>query len=202
VCFFEKQVDKTEKKCYNGNNAVWKESDKMEYLIVSDSHGNVGNLRTCLSRQITPPAGIFFLGDGLRDLEALEVDPQTFLYRVRGNCDFFSASDVPNMGLTSVEGHTVLFVHGHLFSVKSGYGALLANAARLGADIVLSGHTHVPYEEVIPAGTVIGGVALEKTIRLFNPGSVGYNTDGLGASFGTLLLRGETVLFSHGRIEA
>ena len=174
----------------------------MEFLIFSDSHGNVDTLRLAVSRQISSPAGIFFLGDGLRDLDSLNtLDPQkTLFYRVRGNCDWMATPNTPTMGVTALEGHTVLFTHGHLFSVKSGYGALLAEAARRGADIVLSGHTHVPHLEIIPVGTELGGVTLNRPMYLFNPGSIGYNTDGKGASFGTLLIKGETVLFSHGRI--
>lgn len=173
----------------------------MEYLIFSDSHGNAKNIGLALSRQIHVPAGVFFLGDGLRDLDVLDtLDPQkTFLYRVCGNCDWYS-SGVPTEGLTALEGHTVLFTHGHRFSVKSGYGALLAYAAKQGADIVLSGHTHVPHFEILPIGTVLGETVLSSPMYLFNPGSIGYDTDGKGASFGTLLIKGETVLFSHGRI--
>jgi len=33
-----------------------------------------------------------------------------------------------------------------------------------------------------------------------NPGSVGYDEDGEGRSFGTLTLQGDAVLFAHGRL--
>ncbi len=174
----------------------------MDYLVFSDSHGNVENLRQAVSRQLQAPAGVFFLGDGLRDLDGLDaLDPQrTLFYRVWGNCDWASVPNVPTVCVTAIEGHTVFFTHGHRFFVKSGYGALLAEAAKRGADIVLFGHTHKPHAETLPAGTQIGDTVLERPMYLFNPGSIGYNTDGNGASFGVLTIRDGAVLLSHGRI--
>ena len=94
----------------------------------------------------------------------------------------------------------LLLTHGHRYSVKSGYDALLARAVEVGADIVVFGHTHVPFLKTIPKGTEVSGKILERPTYLFNPGSVSTDPDGLGLPFGTLFLRGDTVLFSHGRI--
>ena len=175
----------------------------MEFLIFSDSHGRTDGMELALSRQLRRPDGVFFLGDGLRDLERLDLGGN-LLYDVTGNCDWFSCfcgeGNVPMERVISLEGHKILMTHGHLFGVKGGYGGLLAHAVEVGADIVLSGHTHVPHQEVLPAGEFVGNTALERPLYLFNPGSIGQNADGAGFSFGTLLLRGDTVLFSHGRI--
>lgn len=169
----------------------------MEYLIFSDSHGNAANMKLALSRQLHAPDGIFFLGDGLRDTDVLTdtEGKQSFLYRVAGNCDWFSSAYVPSEGLTALGGHIVLFTHGHTFFVKEGTSTLLAHAASRGADIVLFGHTHKPLEETIPAGTRVGESVLARPMHLFNPGSIGYN-----GSFGVLTLLGDTVLLSHGKI--
>ena len=45
-------------------------------------------------------------------------------------------------------------------------------------------------------GELFAGVIVSRTTHLFNPGSIG----GREGSFGTLLLRGNEVLFSHGSI--
>ena len=151
-------------------------------------------MQAALSRQIRPVQAVCFLGDGLRDVEALPLG-RAMLYDVRGNCDWSTQADVPTERTVSLEGHRLLLTHGHLYGVKSGIGALATYAARLGADIVLFGHTHTPCDTVIDAGEVVGGVTLTRPMHLFNPGSIG-----MGGSFGTLLLTGETVLFSHGRV--
>lgn len=167
----------------------------MELLILSDSHGRADKIRETLSLQRRAPDGICFLGDGLRDTEML-LREEIPLYAVRGNCDwgsFFDDADTER--LLFLEGHTLLLTHGHLYGVKSGEGALISRAATLGADIVLFGHTHTPLEQVIPKGSIIGGTELLRPMYLFNPGSIGYE-----GFFGTLLLKKDTVLFSHGRV--
>ena len=104
-------------------------------------------------------------------------------------------STVTDELILQFEGHKLLLTHGHHYHVKSGYGALLARAVRAGADIVLFGHTHLPISETVSSGSEICGVAITHPIYLFNPGSIGQ-----GGSFGTLGLRGENVLLSHGRV--
>lgn len=164
----------------------------MEILILSDSHGRAHRIEEALSRQIKRPDAVLFLGDGLRDLDAL-VDPSVLLYAVRGNCDFFSpGADVPDERSLFWEGHRLLLCHGHTYGVKGGIGPLLSAGVRMGADLLLFGHTHMPYLERIGAGERIAGVTLERDVYLFNPGSLAQG------SFGTLHLNGDEVLFSHG----
>jgi putative phosphoesterase len=175
----------------------------MEFLIFSDSHGKTEGMELALARQIKQPHGIFFLGDGVRDVERLNAR-ESLLYDVTGNCDWFSCfcgeGNAPLQRVIDLEGHRIFMTHGHLFGVKGGYGGLLAQAVEVGADIVLSGHTHVPHLEILPVGEFVGATALERPLYLFNPGSIGQNVDGAGLSFGTLTLKRDLVLFSHGRI--
>ena len=168
----------------------------MEALIFSDSHGHAERIEEVLLRQVRRPDAIFFAGDGLRDLDRADLDGQT-VRAVLGNCDWFSSD--PNVNTECVctfGGVTVLLTHGHLYNVKHGCGALLAHAARIGADVVIFGHTHVPHLETFPKGSEIGGVVLERPLYLFNPGSLG--ADG---SFGTLTVQGGQILLAHGRLE-
>ncbi len=175
----------------------------MELLIFSDSHGRTEGMQEALSRCVGKPGAVIFLGDGLRDFSSVDTD-NAERYCVAGNCDVFSLfgidEEAPEERLLVLEGHTLLLTHGHRFGVKGGCGALTAYAASKGADIVLFGHTHTPFLQILPKGTVIGGVPLSRPMYLFNPGSVSHDTDGEGKSFGTLLLRRDTVLFSHGRL--
>ncbi len=166
----------------------------MEILIFSDSHGRADRMHEALERQLRRPDAVFFAGDGLRDLERLDFG-RADVYAVCGNCDFFSASAAPTERCVQLADHKFFLTHGHLYGAKHGYGSLLRRAAELGADIVLFGHTHLPCCESLPAGTQLGEITLTRRLYLFNPGSIGE-----GRSFGTLTLRGETVLFSHGEL--
>lgn len=167
----------------------------MEFLIFSDSHGSASHMSAALERQIKAPDAILFLGDGARDLDRLFVC-DTPIWAVRGNCDWAS-SDYADKAerLLYFEGHTILLCHGHEWGVKGGMGALIAHAADIGADIVLFGHTHTPTLTTLAAGERVGNTDLSRPMHLFNPGSIGYD-----GSFGTLTLKGDTVLLSHGKL--
>lgn len=172
----------------------------MELLIFSDSHGRVEGMCHALQAQIRKPDLILHLGDGAGDLEYLPHRAIPML-SVRGNCDLFTVSaNISEEFCLEELGHKILMVHGHRYGVKSGMGALLSHAAKIGADVVLFGHTHIPYEECVPAGELIGGITLARPIYLFNPGSIGRNEQGEGLSFGTISLSKEHVLLSHGNI--
>lgn len=164
----------------------------MEFLILSDSHGKYHGAIEAFERQVKKPDAVLFLGDGLRDLRREDFQGAAF-FAVRGNCDLFPG-EIAAQELLSFEGHKILLCHGHLYGVKGGCGALISHAAQVNADIVLFGHTHQPYERVIDAGETVGGVTLCRPMYLFNPGSLGEG------SFGTLSLRGDAVLFSHGSL--
>lgn len=162
----------------------------MDFLIFSDSHGRSDAMQAAIDRQLHAPDSIFFLGDGLRDAETL-LTGRSHLFSVRGNCDFVWDPSIASEQLLPFGEHKILITHGHLFGVKSGLGGLIAHAAQLGADITLFGHTHQPLAiSLSQSETPLG-----RPMYLFNPGSIGYD-----GSFGTLTLRGENVLLSHGRI--
>lgn len=175
----------------------------MELLILSDAHGNRSAIERALQLQVHSPDAVCFLGDGLRDFYAVD-SSQSARFAVAGNCDFFLPLEMDeenrDVCFLSFEGHRILLTHGHLFGVKGGYGRLLSYAHGKGADIVLFGHTHVPLLQTLPAGSEIGGARLSRPMYLFNPGSIGRDAEGKGYSFGTLVLRGENVLLSHGWI--
>ena len=173
----------------------------MEILVFSDSHGKTEGMRRALRAQIKRPDLILHLGDGAGDLEYLSARAVPSV-SVRGNCDWFTvATHLAEERCFEEMGHRILMTHGHRYGVKSGVRELLSRAVELGADIVLFGHTHVSYEETIPAGTVVCGVELERPMYLFNPGSIGRNEMRNGLSFGTIALTEKGVLLSHGIVE-
>lgn len=167
----------------------------MDALILSDSHGKAYNLKEVLARQKRGLDLLIHLGDGLRDLDAIDLPTLPPFYAVKGNCDFFDFSlsfPYQEEYLTAIGGHVALLTHGARYGVKSGLGALLASAAQKGADLVFYGHTHTPHLEIIEKGRELGGVILPRPMYVFNPGSLAQG------SFGALTLRGDQVLLSHG----
>ncbi len=167
----------------------------MEFLIFSDSHGNVDRMQRAIDRQPSPPLAVFYLGDGIRDADRLKLNGIP-LYAVRGNCDLFFVGDhddCPMERITVIGDHRALVTHGATYNVKSGLERMIASAIRQDADLVLYGHTHTPRLDTFPAGTEVCGEILKRTLYVFNPGSIGY-----GGSFGTLTVQGENVLFGHG----
>ena len=162
----------------------------MKCLVFSDSHGYQRVMRTAL--KMHPDAEVvFFLGDGLSDLEELSYNDSSRAYVcVRGNCDrayTFQNREVKKVESINLSGYNIVLTHGDLYGAKYGMGGLISLARSEGADILLYGHTHTPHEEY---------VSDEKhPIYLFNPGSASVS----GGSFGVITL-GKTPLFSHGAV--
>lgn len=169
----------------------------MTLLVLSDSHGQRDNIEKAIQRAARPEA-ILFLGDGLRDIDSVFTEFPVF--SVRGNCDFFGASsfDEPDERILRFGEYTVMMMHGHTHSVKSGPERAIAYAASKGADILLYGHTHTRHEQYIQKGTTVLGATLKKPIWVLNPGSIGSSYDGY--SFGTVTIRQKSVLLGFGTL--
>jgi putative phosphoesterase len=117
-------------------------------VVVSDVHGRMTELRSLLRLEKDADA-LFFLGDGLRDLDdALSLckpEEKTAypIYRVRGNCDAGYAD--PAEGMAAIGGVAFFYTHGQNYGVKWDYARLTETASLIGgsgADVALFGHTH------------------------------------------------------------
>ena len=166
----------------------------MHFLIFSDSHGHPENINKVLKRAGRYD-GVFFLGDGIRDLDYCDFSTPV-LYAVKGNCDMFysSSEDFCDKREIVIGNKKILITHGHSHGVKSSLGSLIYDAAERDADIVLFGHTHQRFERRY---TPEDSVMLSKPLYVFNPGAI----SGYAASFGCLDItsRGE-ILLSHGEL--
>lgn len=140
----------------------------MRILVVSDTHGNFGNLRRAILAQ--PGAEVVIhLGDGEDDLlRAQRTFPERAFFAVRGNCDL--ASSLPPAGEYEAEGARVFFTHGHLYGVKSGQYAIVCAARERKANVLLYGHTHQAFTDY------------EDGLYMMNPGSL----NGWPATYGTV----------------
>ena len=162
----------------------------MKCLIFSDSHNYSYHMERAIRKN--PDADIvFFLGDGLSDIEDLFYKfPNIKFLAVKGNCDFryiVFGQAVQKTSEITIEGKKIVYTHGDLYGAKYGEVGLSDLARSRSADIVLYGHTHIPKIEYIGDS--------DAPFYLFNPGSVGVRE----GNFGIMTLNyGKEPLFSHG----
>lgn len=147
----------------------------MKILLLSDSHGRLGNLLDAVERE--EPDAVFHLGDLSEDAEDLAaVYPEIPVTAVAGNCDGWGSS-APGEREITVEGVRFFLTHGHHYRVKLGPERLVEEGRARGVDVVCYGHTHVP-EAVreadglwrIDPGTVggVGGPATYGVVEILN----------------------------------
>lgn len=130
----------------------------MKIAVFSDSHGRTEGMIKAVYNY--GPDMIIHLGDYVRDTEMLKSQfPQTLLRDVRGNCDFMSSR--PDTLIFNVGDKTILMTHGHKHSVKSGLESLIKAAQAAKADIVMFGHTHMAFHDVVSG------------MHILNPGTAG-----------------------------
>ncbi|MBO4355795.1 MAG: YfcE family phosphodiesterase [Clostridia bacterium] len=167
----------------------------MNVLVLSDSHGNCGNLNEAFTRCRDCDLAVF-LGDGLNDFYSVSAGFNMMTAEVRGNCDLFAAG-VPETRVLDLEGFRILITHGHRFGVKYGFDALIKEALVKNCDMVLFGHTHQKTELRVQTGKD------DKKLILFNPGSIS-SSYGEKPSFGRINLKqkGDSffALCSHGEL--
>ena len=127
-------------------------------LILSDSHGNIEPMRLAVER--TKPNAILHLGDCWRDAATLEkLYPTIPFYQVAGNCDYTFL--LPRTQTITLEGHRITLTHGDQQGVKCSMYGVEALAREENAELLLFGHTHLPYCDY------------HGSTLLLNPGSIG-----------------------------
>ncbi len=170
----------------------------MDILVLSDSHGRVGRIQEVLLRQIKKPDAVIFLGDGLKDIDNVDIGDIP-VYKVSGNCDngiFYSFNDAPDEQCLIIGDKRIFFTHGHRYGVKSTIVPLMSEGAKRASDIILFGHTHDPFAmALMPENDY--GIKTDKPIHILNPGSIGQYP----YCFGVITIdRGGAVLLSHGSL--
>ena len=126
------------------------------------------------------PQAVIHLGDFYDDAEALREDFTHIPFHiVPGNCDRYRCPISAREVLCYDVGGVRLFMtHGHRHFVKSGIGALLADARKSGTQAVLYGHTHKADCHMEEDG-----------IWVLNPGTCGH----YGGSCGIIETDGEKI---------
>lgn len=154
--------------------------DSKKLLVLSDTHGCISALGAALNwaKNRMPPndsiCGAVFLGDGISDLRPA-VDKTGFYSDwkyVCGNNDY--EHSIPSSMVFDFADHRFFICHGHRHSIYSGYYALINSARSNDANIVLFGHTHIPFNKTMNG------------VLLINPGSVGRPRSRIGATFAVI----------------
>lgn len=113
----------------------------LKILVFSDSHRSWSGMIQAIDEQ--QPDQVIHLGDLISDAEEMSyLYPQIPICMVPGNCDGWTT--VPAIKQITLQRRSILLSHGHLWGVKSGCDAAVAQARAAGADILLFGHTHQP----------------------------------------------------------
>ncbi len=129
----------------------------MTILVLSDSHRSMSGIYAAIDA--VRPDQVIHLGDLMPDAQQASLAyPDLPFCMVPGNCDGWT--DAPLKKQVSIGGVSILLSHGHLWHVKSGFDAAIADARASGVDILLFGHTHQAVCR-----------QLEDGLWLLNPGS-------------------------------
>lgn len=144
----------------------------MKILVFSDSHRSLTGMYEAIEAHC--PDQVIHLGDLQQDAREVSLAyPKLPFCTVPGNCDGWTTEALKKQ--ITLAGTRILLSHGHLWGVKRGYDAAVADARACGADILLFGHTHRPlYRQ------------LEDGLWMLNPGAS-------PASYGLILLEGRQI---------
>ena len=129
----------------------------MRLLVLSDSHRHYPVLRKILLLHREADR-IIFLGDGLNDLEEIDLPFPVSFIKVKGNNDYGSID--PYSETLTIENVRIYCTHGHLEHVKYGTELLETIAYDNNIGLVLYGHTHIQQHDYFNG------------LHLFNPGAV------------------------------
>ena len=129
----------------------------MKIVVASDSHGRTDYLKKVINKEQAD----YYLHCG----DSCDVSEEIYPFiSVRGNCDFYIKE---RELLLKIGEYKIFMTHGHLY-----YGlSLLYKAKEIGADIVLTGHTHRRDIEIID------------DILFINPGSIARPRDRFEKSY-------------------
>ena len=131
----------------------------MRIIVMSDSHRNLAAVIDLVEKHRT--ADIFIhLGDGAAEFEEVKsMFPEIKFLCVRGNCDL--GTDLEIAGCFHCGQAKIFYTHGHMYNVKYSIEGLVRAGWQMHANIVLYGHTHIPFVEY------------RDGMHIMNPGSLG-----------------------------
>ena len=149
----------------------------MKIGIVSDTHRMIRSIDKAIP-YLKGCDLIVHAGDNYSDARYIYTETGVNVMAVVGNCDFEDAEDEL---LFDFAGKKFFVCHGHRYDVKYGTNLLQTKAEREGADIVVFGHSHETFSEIINGALYI------------NPGSLSLPRGGSNRGFAILEIDGESI---------
>lgn len=144
----------------------------MKIAVLSDSHGCNNMIDYVLDKE--KDAKLF--------LHCGDICVDEFVYpeliTVCGNNDYY---DYPMQRVLNIGDHRIIMFHSHQFPFYKKEDKMIQRAKEYGCDILLFGHTHIPYLKV------------KDGITLLNPGSLYHNRDGSKPSYAVMNINGDKV---------
>ena len=128
----------------------------MKIGIVSDTHKSENYINKAVP-YLKECDLIIHAGDNFSDSKYIHQMTNRDIISVKGNCDFENVEDEI---VFEIENKTILLCHGHKYNVNCGIDELKRKAKSVAADIVIFGHTHIPF------------IKEEDKILYLNPGSL------------------------------
>lgn len=142
-----------------GECKIKDEDVKMRILVISDSHGKNDDVK-----QVLEQAGeidmFIHLGDIERGPEYIRELAGCECHMISGNNDY--DIHLPDQDTFMIGDKKVFITHGHRFYVGAGVERLREYAVDNGYDIVMFGHTHMPFLDI------------GEDVTILNPGSISY----------------------------
>lgn len=139
--------------------------ETLKIVVMSDSHGCNEELEYVINKEKNTDLW----------LHCGDICVPSHIYNkvvvVRGNNDLYN---YPIERIINVPGHRILMLHSHTLPFMAREEALLQRAEENKCDIVLFGHTHIPYLKKVNG------------VTLLNPGSLYHNRDGSDISYAVL----------------
>ena len=134
--------------------------------VLSDTHGNLYDL-DFMRGDFLSSDYIFFLGDGIFDMQKYYYEFENKVYMVKGNCDGFIGLSTEL--ILEIDGVKILITHGHNFGVKESRQRLAEFSKQKGCSLCLYGHTHTALIEEIDGVTLAcpGALALHNFRKSF-----------------------------------
>ena len=127
--------------------------------VLGDSHEQVKDIDKCI-KKLNNVNIIIHTGDMLTDAQYITRKYNIPVLGVRGNCDPYNVGEEEI--LYTVSNYNILICHGHNYGVKSSLNRILLRGKNVNANIIIFGHTHIPYYEEVDS------------IHLLNPGSLAF----------------------------
>lgn len=126
----------------------------MKILICSDNHGDQNVLLEMVNKH-NDCDYYWHLGDS----EFFDINDLYPFISVKGNNDYL---DLPISRIINLKEHNFLLIHGTGLTYY-GYDELIKLTKKKNCDVLVFGHTHIPYDDVID------------DIKVINPGSCYHN---------------------------